>query len=47
MDGGFAIVTVVLSFFLFIYLFFIESLKNHSKSLDNHKIKKLIVLDSK
>jgi hypothetical protein len=36
LDGGFATVTVVLSFsFLFISA---ESLKNHSKSQKNHKI---------
>jgi len=44
LDGGFAIVTVVLSFsFLFI---FVESLKNHSKSQKNHKMENIILLDS-
>jgi hypothetical protein len=42
--GGFAIVAVVLSFsFLFISA---ASLKNHSKSQKNYKIKNLILLDS-
>ena len=44
LDGGFATVTVVLSFsFLFISA---ESLKNHNKSQKNHKIKNLILSDS-
>jgi hypothetical protein len=34
------------SFVFFFFIFFVESLKNHSKSKKNHKIENLIFLDS-
>jgi hypothetical protein len=51
LDGGFATVTTVFcnstsGFVLFFLFISSESLKNHSKSQKNHKIKNLILLDS-
>jgi hypothetical protein len=44
LDGGFATVTVVLSFSFLVI--FAESLKNHSKSQKNDKMENLILLNS-
>jgi hypothetical protein len=44
LDGLFATVTAVLYFFFFVIS--TESLKNHSKSQKNRKMKNLVLLDS-